>query len=359
MKIAVCCLVLVVCLGAMTVEAVGRRAMTESGEESFRVSQAVDVAKVKDSAVLEVFVLHAPLMKKKAGGALGAMNLFHGGLGYCETGASSNCGGFEYNAKNGVVAALLPVAKDNSLVVNNGSFVWANEGQVVLLTDVSINGSYWEQKVVLGTMKGSDFNKVVPKFVADYAKENKRYKLFEVVDSKKQALKLKGDKLKSSTCVDFVQAVINKLISKKALCPSKEALADSKFKRDFVRLYGESINVVDPSKPAEKAMADKAYQSAAAQIDQIHKTIAGARNSNTTASLPANQVKQAFDIKSVKDMLTKLAATPDKVFPVFVDSKTTAMVKLSAPFIDNEYAVYKTDKCSGTGASPTALQPGA
>ena len=177
-----------------------------------------------------------------------------------------------------------------------------------------------------------------------------RYKLFEVVDKQKKTLKNKDTKLKSSTCVDFVEAVVNQLISKKALCPSKEALADPKFKRDFVHLYGETVTLVDPSKPADKAMIDAAYKAASAQLDQIRKTVAAARNSNSSSDLPNNQPKQAFDIDAIKGMLTKLPA-PQTAFPVFVDDKTTVMVKVAAPFIDNEYAPYKTEKCSSADKS--------
>ena len=59
-------------------------------------------------------------------------------------------------------------------MVENGTFVWENQGQVVLLKDVAIEGGYWEQKIVLGTMKGSKFNSIVPKHVTKYAKDNDR-----------------------------------------------------------------------------------------------------------------------------------------------------------------------------------------
>ena len=49
--------------------------------------------------------------------------------------------------------------------------MWANDGQVVLLTDVHLEGGYWEQKITLGTIKGKVLNDIVPKFVNKYFKD--------------------------------------------------------------------------------------------------------------------------------------------------------------------------------------------
>jgi len=91
-------------------------AMTEGGLMSTRVTSPLDVPRVPDGAEMELYVLHAPLMKKKVGSVLGQAKLFHGGFGYCEKGKNSSCGGFEYNAKNGVVAALMPIAANEVLL---------------------------------------------------------------------------------------------------------------------------------------------------------------------------------------------------------------------------------------------------
>jgi len=239
----------------------------------------------------------------------------------------------EYNAKNGVVATLIPVIENNAPKFNaDGSVVWANEAEEVYLQGIDL--SYWTKKTHVATIDATLYGKLRSFFLQDLSKFG-QYKLFYVTGKNNTVHS------ESSTCVDFVWRALN-FLSSNGICLKKYVSTPPH--RDFVILKNSDDNKTVLEDASNRDEITRWYKKNAANFASVHKML------GTVSKLGKGKVPAKDAVKRLSRELHSLAGSNQGILYLFEDEKHVLKVKVdlkNLDFVKLEYN-YKTS----TSTSP-------